>query len=85
MYDWNQICAVCIIPMEDSRVARISWFNVSNAEHRSRGIISESNLDKVELWTLLSMCISAVSVLLFLVFAFWYLFSMLLSKFYRDI
>ena len=31
-YDINQSYAVSVIPMEDSRVARISWFCVSKAE-----------------------------------------------------
>ena len=66
-YDMNQLYAVSVIPMEDSRVARISWFSVSKAEERSRRMMSEPNLEQVELCTWLSICISAVSVLLFLI------------------
>ena len=63
----NQLYAVSVIPMEDSRVARISWFSVSKAEERSRRMMSDPNLEQVELCTWLRICISAVSVLLFLI------------------
>ena len=55
----NQLYAVCVIPMEDSRVVRISWFSVSKVEERSRRMMSEPNLEQVELCTWLSICISA--------------------------
>ena len=64
-YDMNQLYAVCVIPMEDSRLARISWFSVSKVEERSGRMMCELNLEQVELCTWLSNCISAVSVLLF--------------------
>ena len=65
----NQLYAVSVIPMKDSRVARISYFSVSKAEERSRRMKSEPKLEleQVELCTWLSICISDVSLLLFLI------------------
>ena len=54
-YDINQIYALYIILIGDSRVARISWFSVSKVEERSRRMMSDPNLEKVELCTLFNI------------------------------
>ena len=52
-YDMNQSYAMSVILLEDIRVARISWLSVSKAEERSRRMVSDPNLEQIELCTCL--------------------------------